>query len=138
MSVVAVTPAPRGYMSLMTVDKSEDMIFYNCDFTKQYHNAPNNKKNTVPGHGYFAKLASFEEEHCEKGDWDTEYRKMSCKEKYGELCEYCRATDFVSLSPVTPTLRPYPAYSKLPDYHYLPSTKTPTSGRKTDDYQPRA
>ncbi|RMX43202.1 hypothetical protein pdam_00009717 [Pocillopora damicornis] len=68
VSVVAVTPAPRGYMSRMTVDKSEDMIFYNCDFTKQYHNAPNNKKNTVPGHGYFAKLASFEEEHCEKGD----------------------------------------------------------------------
>ena len=45
-----VTLQPRGYMSLMTVDKSEDMIFYNCDFTKQYHNAPNNKKNTVPGH----------------------------------------------------------------------------------------
>ena len=58
---------------------------------KQYHDAPNNKKNTVPGHGYFAKLASFEEEHCEKGDLYMEYRKMSCQEKNGELCEYCRA-----------------------------------------------
>ena len=29
------------------------MIFYNRDFMKQYHDAPNNKKNTVPGHGLF-------------------------------------------------------------------------------------
>ena len=46
--------------------------------------------------------------------------------------------DFVSPSPATPTPRPYPDYGKLPDFHYLPSTKTPTSGRKPDDYQPRA
>ena len=29
---------------------------------QQYHDALNNKKNTVPSHGYFAKLASFEDE----------------------------------------------------------------------------
>ena len=89
------------------VDKPEDMIIYNRDFMKQYHDAPNNTKNTVPGHGYFAKLASFEEEHCEKGELYMEYRKMSCQEKNGELCEYCRATDFVSPSPATPTPRNY-------------------------------
>ena len=55
-------------MSAMMVDKPEEMIFYNRDFMKKYHDAPNNKKNTIPGHGYFAKLASFEEEHCEKGE----------------------------------------------------------------------
>ena len=86
----------------MMVDKPEEMIFCNCDFMKQYHDAPNNKKNTVPGHGYFAKLASFEEEHCEKGDLYMEYRKMSCQEKNGELCEYCRATDFLSPTSATP------------------------------------
>ena len=74
-------------MSAMMVDKPEDMIFYNRDFMKQYHDAPNNKKNTLPGHGYFAKLASFEEELCEKGELNKEYRKMSCQEKNGELCE---------------------------------------------------
>ena len=37
-------PAPRVYMSAMMVDKPEDMIFYNHDFMKQYHDAPNNKK----------------------------------------------------------------------------------------------
>ena len=36
-------PAPMGYMSAMMVDKPEEMIFYNCDFMKQYHDAPNNK-----------------------------------------------------------------------------------------------
>ena len=131
-------PAPRGYMSAMMVDKPEEMVFYNRDFMKQYHDAPNNKKNTVPGHGYFAKLASFEEEHCEKGELYMEYRKMSCQEKNGELCEYCRATDFLSPTSATPTPRPYLDYSKLPDFHYLPGTKTPTTGRKPDDYQPRA
>ena len=44
----------------------------------------------------------------------------------------------MSLSPVTSTPRPCPDYSKLSDFHYLPSTKTPTSGRKPGDYQPRA
>ena len=67
----------RGYMSAMMVDKPEGMIFYNRDFMKQYHDAPNNKKNTVPGHGSFAKLASFKEEHCKKEELYMGYRKMS-------------------------------------------------------------
>ena len=33
---------------------------------------------------------------------------------------------------------PIPITATLPDFHYLPSTKTPTSGRKPDDFQPRA
>ena len=61
------------------VDKPEDMFFCNRDFMKKDHDAPNNKKNrTVPGHGFFAKLASFEEKHCQKGELYMEYRKMSC------------------------------------------------------------
>ena len=45
----------------------------------------------------------------------------------------------MSPSLATSTPRPcYPDYSKLPNFHYLPSTKTPTSGRKPDDYQSRA
>ena len=34
--------------------------------------------------------------------------------------------------------RPNPDYSKFPDFHYLPGKKTPTTGRKPDDYQPKA
>ena len=43
--------------------------------------------------------------------------------------------DFVSPSPASPTPRPYHDYSKLLDFHYLPSTKTSTRGRKPE---PRA
>ena len=49
-------------MSAMMVDKPDDIIFYSGDFMNQYHDTANNKKNTVLGHGYFAKLASFEDE----------------------------------------------------------------------------
>ena len=104
---------------------------------KQYHDAPNNKKHCSRS-WLFAILASFEKEHCEKGELYMEYRKTSCREKNGELCEYCRATDVLSPSLAISTPRPYPYYSKLPDFQYLPSTKTPTSGRKPNDHQPRA
>ena len=65
---------------------------------------------------------------------------MACQEKNGELCECCRPTDFVSPSSATPAPRPYPDYTKLPDFHYLPCTKTPTTGGKLNlmIYQPRA
>ena len=33
---------------------------------------------------------------------------MSSQEKNGEVCEYCRATDFLSLTSATPTPQPYP------------------------------
>ena len=37
-----------------------------------------------------------------------------------------------------PTRRPYPDYGKLPNFHYLSSSATPTNGREPDDFQPRA
>ena len=122
------------------LDKPKDMIYYNRDFMK-YHDAPNNKKNTVPGHDcYFAKLASFEKEYCEKGELHMEYRKMSCQEKNRKLCECCRATDFLSPSPAASAPRPYPDYGKpVPDFHYLPSTKTPqVAVNLTSGFQRRA
>ena len=51
---------------------------------------------------------------------------------------YYKLWDFVSPSPATLTPGPYPIYRKLPDFHYPPSMKTPTGGRKRNDYQPRA
>lgn len=67
-------PAPRGYMSAMMVDKPEEMIFYNRDFMKQYHDAPNNKKNTVPGHGYLLNQLHLKRSTARKGNctWSTE------------------------------------------------------------------
>ena len=41
-------------------------------------------------------------------------------------------------SPPLPTRRPYPDYGKLPNFHYLSWSATPTNGREPDDFQPRA
>ena len=37
-----------------------------------------------------------------------------------------------------PTRRPYPDYGKLPNFHHLSWSATPTNGREPDDFQPRA
>ena len=37
-----------------------------------------------------------------------------------------------------PTRRPYPDYGKLPNFHDLSWSATPTNGREPDDFQPRA
>ena len=70
-------------MSAMMVDKPEEIIFYNRDFMKQYHDAPNNKKNIVPGHGYLAKLVSFEEDRstARKGNCTWSIEKCLVKRK---------------------------------------------------------
>ena len=41
-------------------------------------------------------------------------------------------------SALLPTRRPYPDYGKLPTFHYLSWSATPTNGREPDDFQPRA
>ena len=116
------------------LDKPKDMIYYNRDLMK-YHDAPNNKKNTVPGHDcYFAKLASFEEEYCEKGELHMEYTKMSCQEKNRKLCECCRATDILSPSPATQLHDPIPITANSSRLSLLTKYKNTTSGRKPDQW----
>ena len=46
---------------------------------------------------------------------------MSCQKKNGELCEYFRATDFVSPSPATPTPR---LHSTIPIAANVPTITT--------------
>ena len=65
-----------------------------------------------------------------------EYRRMSCQERNGQLCKFCEK-DETTTAPL-PTRRPYPDYSKLPNFHYLSWSDTPTEGREPDDFQPRA
>ena len=39
---------------------------------------------------------------------------------------------------VEATIRSFPDYDKLPDYHYLPLSATSIDGREPDDFQPQA
>ena len=65
-----------------------------------------------------------------------EYRRMSCQERNGQLCKFCEKDETTS-APL-PTRRPYPDYGKLPNFHHLSWSATPTNGREPDDFQPRA
>ena len=85
---------------------------------------------------YFSKLEQFESLHCEKGELYMEYRRMACKEKNDQPCKFCEKDQITS--PPLPTRRPYPDYGKLPNFHYLSWSATPTNGREPEDFQPRA
>ena len=61
---------------------------------------------------------------------------MLWEERNGQLCEFCEKDETTS-APL-PTWRLYPDYGKLPTFHYLSWSATPTNGREPDDFQPRA
>ena len=65
-----------------------------------------------------------------------EYKRMSCQELNGKLCKFCQKDETTS-APL-PTRRPYPDDGKLPNFHYLSWSATPTKGREPDHFQPRA
>ena len=101
------SPAPRGYISAFLVDQPENQFFYNREYLKEYLGVTNNQKSSVPGHGYFSKLEQFESLHCEKGELYMEYRRMSCKERNGQLCQFCEKDETTSVP--------------LPTRHHIPT-----------------
>ena len=65
-----------------------------------------------------------------------EYRRMSYQERNSQLCKFCEKDE--TTSALLPTRRPYPDCGKLPNFHHLSWSATPTNGREPDDFQPRA
>ena len=65
-----------------------------------------------------------------------EYKRMSCQERNGQLCKFCEKDETTS-APL-PARRLHPDYGKLPNFHHLSWSATPTNGRKPDNFQPRA
>ena len=61
---------------------------------------------------------------------------MSCQERNGQSCKFCEKDE--TTSALLPTRRPYPDCGKLPNFHHLSWSATPTNGREPDDFQPRA
>ena len=123
---------PRGYIPAFSVDRPENQFFYNHEYLR----VTNNQKSSFPGHGYFSKLEQFESLCCEKGEPYVEYKRISCQKRNGQLCKFCEKDETTS-APL-PTRRSYPNYGKLPNFHYLSWSATPTDGREPDDFQPRA
>ena len=65
-----------------------------------------------------------------------EYRRMLCQERNSQLCKFCEKDE--TTSALLPTRRPYPDCGKLPNFHHLSWSATPTNGRELDVFQPRA
>ena len=65
-----------------------------------------------------------------------EFKRMSFQERNGQLCKFCEKDETTS-APL-PTRRPYPDYGKLPNFHYLSWSATPTNGDEAEDFQPPA
>ena len=98
--------------------------------------SPTVKRVLFRGMGIFFKPEQFESLPCGKGEPYMEYKRMSCQEQNGQLCKFCEKDETTS-GPL-PTRRPYPDDGKLPNFHYLSWSATPTNGREPEDFQPRA
>ena len=67
ITVLMYRPCP--FPSSLVVEHFSDFLLYNMDFMRQYLDAAESKKSSIPGYGYFNKLVKFEESHCEMGEF---------------------------------------------------------------------
>ena len=128
----------RSFLSL----KSNRQFFFNKDRLKKFSAASETTKMSLPGSYYFKKIFDFFEDHYEVGELYMEYKRESCVDKNGTKCKFCDDTDWKGI-PIERISRPWPDYTKLPDFHYKPFSETPSTYelgnlRRPDDFQPRA
>ena len=62
---------------------------------------------------------------------------MSCQERNDQPCDFCKKNEATGAL-LQPRRRPYSDYTKLPNFHYLSWSETPTDDCEPDDFQPRA
>ena len=122
--------------------KSNRQFFFNKDRLKKFSAAPETTKMSLPGSYYFKKIFDFFEDHYEVGELYMEYKRDSCVDKNGTKCKFCNDTDWKGM-PMDRISRPWPDYTKLPEFHYKhfsETLSTDESGnpRRPDDFQPRA
>ena len=63
------------------------------------------------------------------------FGKMSCQERKGKLCDFCKETQVLQ-RPLLLLLGL--DYDKLSDFNNLTRSQTPVYDREPDDFQPRA
>ncbi len=128
----------RSFPSL----KSNRQFFFNKDWLKKFSAASETTKMSLPGSYYFKKIFDFFEDHYEVGELYMEYKREACVDKNGTKCKFCDNTDWKGIL-MERISRPWPDYTKLPDFHYKPFSETPSTDelgnlRRPDDFQPRA
>lgn len=135
-------PVLSSFIHGLVSFQSDDHFFFNKKELKVYNSASDATKKDVPGYNYFDKIYNFIDNHYEHGELYIEYLKGDCVKKCGELCSFCRKTEWTG--PVMGRIpRPIPDKTRLPEYHYqavfdTPCTKEDGTPREPDDFMPRA
>ena len=133
-------PGPGGFLKAYRAVKKKDMFFKDKEFLDSYLSKNEKEQARLPGGKYYSKISKFIKDHCEIGEKHLEFLKFECGNRKDGVCNYCKSHNWAG-PPCTRVPRPYPDYSKLPEYHYQHVSVTPKvlNGveREVDDVQPR-
>eukprot|EP00794_Sanderia_malayensis_P013418 gene13418-14794_t len=133
-------PGPGGFLKSYRAVKKKDLFFKDKEFLDSFLSKSGKEQAGLPGGKYYSKISNFITDHCEIGEKHLEFLKFECRNRKDGVCDYCKCHDWVG-PPCTKVPRPYPDYSKLPEYHYQHVSVTPKvlNGveREVDDFQPR-
>ena len=132
-------PAPNGYMKAYTSQKNENLFFNNHQRLKEYINASEKERKSIPGSHYSKKVETFMDTHFEIGEKYLEYVRHSCSISGEAPCDLCAESNWVG-GKCARIPKPMPDYS-VDGLHYMSVLHTPieTDGkaRTVDDFQPR-
>ena len=133
-------PGPGGFLKTYRAVKKKDLFFNDKEFLDSYLSKNKKDQAQLPGEYHYSKIATFMKNHCVIGEKYLEFLKFECENRIDGACAYCSSYDWVG-PPCTEATRPFPDYSKLPEYPYHHVSVSPTilNGieREVDDFQPR-
>ena len=135
-------PVLLDFIRRFPSQKSEDLFFVDQNRIKRYTDAAQGIKQSLPGSSYYKKMFDFIDDRYDIGELNMEYKRELCVEKKGDICSFCRDTNWTGPE-MNRIPRPWPDYTKLPECHYKHVEETPLitesdQQRAPDDFQPRA
>ncbi len=120
--------------------KAKDFLFFNNhQRLKEYINASQKERKSIPGSHYFKKVQTFMDTHFEIGEKYLEYVRHSCSISGEAPCDLCAESNWEG-GKCARIPKPMPDYS-VDGLHYMSVLHTPIEmdgkARTVDDFQPR-
>ena len=98
-------------------------FFWNKEYVGKFFEAySDNAKQEIPGYYYMKKITEFDHLHTEAGELYRDFLKGDCRNKTGELCEWCNEHSFTG--PQVERI-PMPMPHTCRKRHYLDVFQTP-------------
>jgi hypothetical protein len=133
-------PVMREHIRAYLTKPLDEHFFFNQKELHMFHNSSSPEgKAQIPGAAYLKKITDFVSIHYTIGELFMEYKKQSCLQSTGEMCDFCQENPWLG-----PSAERVPQPMPDPDnpMHYLPLEKTPRTvneePRQVDDCLPRA